>query len=193
MLAYSEYDKIKKLLKEEKFDELEAYIDNLCDKAYLELARKALSEYATRYEYYGYTNEGKLLLTNYYTAFRLNDDKILTSYRRDRLKKGINCIEPEKIEKIDNIMNLALENEKIKVGKIVKDTGDDLEKYYKVSSIDGSIIATYRVVLFDYLEKFLGRNVTYTLSSHQNATDIYTCVGSSDKGTGIILPVKVKK
>ena len=192
MLAYNEYDKIKKLLKEEKYDKLDDYLDKLYYKTYLEEARKALGEYVRYHKHYCHTGNGELLLTDCHSVFLLNNDEILTDYRRKKVDDE-ETMDSELMQKALEFITHSSYNEQIDVGKIeTVENFYDLKKYYEVNSHDGSVTSTYNIYLFDYAKKFLGRDVTYTLTPYREHK-VHNCMAKSDKGMGIILPVKVKQ
>ena len=191
MLAYSEYDKLKKLLKEEKYDKLDEYLDKLCYKSYLENARKALLKYEHHRTNpcYGYVEDDKLLLSDYGSLFKLNSDEILTPNRRENLKAGKKSFEEELLSKLLDAYNNIINVEKIDIGKIEKDSSSR-EKVYVITSEDGSIVSSYSVKLFDCSNAFLGRNVTYKLVPYMPINDVYAFFAESEKGAGFVLPFR---
>ena len=194
MLSYTEYDKLKKLLKEEKYDKLDEYLDKLCYKSYLETARKALLKYEAvkGNPYYGYVEGEKLLLSDYCSVFKLNSDEILTPNRREILKIGKKTFDNAILLKLLNAYNNIINADKIDIGKIEK-VQSFSEKVYDITSEDGSIVSSYSVKLFDCSNAFLGRDVTYKLVPYMPINDIYAFFAESEKGTGIVLPIQKVK
>ena len=194
MLSYNEYDKLKKLLKDEKYDKLDEYLDKLCYKTYLENARKALLKYEVfkTNPYYGYIEDGKLLLSDYGSVFKLNSDEILTPNRRESLKAGKNTFSDDLLLKLldayDNMVNV----EQIDIGKIEK-APSGREKVYDITSEDGSIVSSFSVKLFDCSSSFLGRNIKYKLIPYTPIDNTYAFFAESEKGTGVVLPIQKVK
>ena len=194
MLAYSDYDKLKKLLKDGKYDKLDEYLDKLCYKTYLETARKALLKYETvkGNPYYGYVEGEKLLLSDYCSVFKLNSDEILTPNRRETLKAGKKTFDNAILLKLLNAYNNIINADKIDIGKIEK-VQSFRENVYDITSDDGSIVSSYSVKLFDCSNSFLGRNASFKLVPYLNIDNIYAIFAESEKGTGVVLPIQKVK
>ena len=183
-MNYSECDQIIKYLDKEDLVKLRSYVENRREAYYYSEARKIFDKYLKAP--FGFYNivDGKLLFTDGYSIYLLNDSGILTQKFLDRLnKQSIDDYESYSDKLFDYFSHFeSLENDN--VGKI--DTLD--YKRYEVFNSDGSYSHFVNKNYYNNGEIFLGENTSYRVVKEESAFLL-----ESPKGKGLVLGCKNHK
>ena len=182
MIDYKAYDKIIKLINEGKEKELREYLEKEKEKYYVSTARETLKHYLrhestlSKIVYLDYLEDQRLFFTDSSSLYILNSDEILNASMKKKREGLLHAKTPSLIALTDGFEQGSLEP----VQDIVKSREDG--SLVLLSSSDMSRRMTFSSKQIEYSKIFLGPDVEYSLTPHQNPA----CFARSRKGRGVI-------
>ena len=179
-MNYSECNQILKYLEREDLEGLRRYAEKGKEAYYYSEARKLLERYLKAKNAYYKTVDESLILTDGYSAYFLDDSKLLTDRYLENMSKQFTT---SYLDKTTGIIQTAesFENaDSFPVGKV--ETVD--YNLYEVFSEDESFSKFFAKKHYNRPEIFLGENTEYRILKNEPV-----CLVRSPRGKGFVLGV----
>ena len=183
-MNYSECNKILKYLEKDQLEKLRAYVEERRLAYYYENARKLFPKYLkTNFSYYNIV-DGKLLFTDGYSVYLLNDSSMLTNQYIERLKHQNAVRNNDTEERLFSFFD--------KFEAMSSDTVGEVETFdykgYEVFNSDKSYSHVVNKNYYNNGEIFLGENTVYKVVKEEPVFLL-----DSPRGKGLVLGAKPYK